>query len=369
LDFSELPPSKQWAALKYRGEKFAEVWFKPEGEPFALAFRIPRTSFQIPGMDQGLTAANLLKAVGVATEEVESWSHGDIEHSGMDGANPEFEQPFAAPPEDVSELNIYVNLKPPAEVAESDEADVPAESDATASEGDATVDDTAAASEGIAPAESCATPGEPDALNEGTAPVEVGAAVGAGGATGDSPVLWEDLESRWRTIVGVEAAIDNLRLMVEGMQAQMETAANRPLTTDEKLHATKADLASWARVKARVPFVLPKVREFIHRATWATGTPERKKLEDLFKDESPPEMPFPRLVKLSDQLENLLKDRQILSAHGVNVQQECKTVANEVLSTLRQLQSNAAANADRKRRAGRAKGKFFKDVRKLSGAD
>jgi hypothetical protein len=355
LDFSELPPSKQWAALKYRGEKFAEVWFKPEGEPFALTFRIPRTSFQIPGMDQGLTAANLLKAVGVTTEEVESWSHGDIEHSGMDGANPEFEQPFAAPPEDVADLTIYVSLKTPPQVEEPAQTDASVEDSAIASE-DSTPADGAAGSEDNTPA-------------EGTAPAQVGAAASAGGATGDSPILWEDLASRWRTIVGVEAAIDNLRLMVEGMQAQMETAANRPLSTEEKLHATKADLASWARVRARVPFALPKVREFIHRATWATGTPERKKIEDLFKDESPPDLPFPQLVKLVDHLENLLKDRQILSSHGVNVHQECKTISNEVLSTLRQLQSNAAANADRKRRAGRAKGKFFKDVRKLSGAD
>ena len=52
MKFSEQPPSKQWAALKYRGEKFAEVWFKPEGQPLVLAFRIPRGSFQIPGIGE-----------------------------------------------------------------------------------------------------------------------------------------------------------------------------------------------------------------------------------------------------------------------------------------------------------------------------
>jgi hypothetical protein len=36
MKFSEQPPSEQWAALKYRGEKLAEVWFKPEGEPFSI---------------------------------------------------------------------------------------------------------------------------------------------------------------------------------------------------------------------------------------------------------------------------------------------------------------------------------------------
>src|SRR5262249_22958622 len=46
VNFSEQPPSKQWAALKYRGEKIAEVWFKPEDNPFALTIRIPQKSFQ-----------------------------------------------------------------------------------------------------------------------------------------------------------------------------------------------------------------------------------------------------------------------------------------------------------------------------------
>src|SRR6266404_5133616 len=50
VNFSEQPASQQWATLKFRGEKFAEVWFKPEGDPLALQFRIPQNSFQIPGM-------------------------------------------------------------------------------------------------------------------------------------------------------------------------------------------------------------------------------------------------------------------------------------------------------------------------------
>src|SRR5213595_3981389 len=89
VSFSERPPSKQWAALKYRGEKFAEIWFKPEGEAFALTFRIPEKSFQNPGMRQQLTPENLLKAVAIPPEEVESWRHGDVSHSGVNGANPE----------------------------------------------------------------------------------------------------------------------------------------------------------------------------------------------------------------------------------------------------------------------------------------
>ena len=105
------------------------------------------------------------------------------------------------------------------------------------------------------------------------------------------------------------------------------------------------------------------------RATWVVGTPERKKLEDLFKDENPPEMSLPEMIKLVDQLENLLKDRQVLAAQGVTVCQECRTVANGIEGSLRNLKANAAARAAKRRRAGRPKGKFFKTIRKWSGAD
>src|SRR5262245_50484638 len=50
MNFAEQVPSKQWAALKFRGEKLAQVWFKPEGEPWALLFRVPQSSFQNPGI-------------------------------------------------------------------------------------------------------------------------------------------------------------------------------------------------------------------------------------------------------------------------------------------------------------------------------
>ena len=65
MNFSERPPSKQWATLKIREERIAEVWFKPEGESFGLRFRLPQRSFQIPGIVEQLTTKNLLSAVGI----------------------------------------------------------------------------------------------------------------------------------------------------------------------------------------------------------------------------------------------------------------------------------------------------------------
>jgi hypothetical protein len=179
MNFSEQGPSKQWAALKYSGEKFAEVWFKPEGEPFALTFRIPQLSFQIPGMDQQLTTENLLKAVAIAPEEVESWQPGDVSHAGMNGANPELSNPLPPPPQDVTHLDIYVRLKPPPGAVASNER------------------------------------GE----------LEIPSA------------KWEDLEARWKAILGIEATLDTLRISMEGLLAEMEASLTKTLTVELQSNA------------------------------------------------------------------------------------------------------------------------------------
>src|SRR5437588_12467581 len=171
VNFSEQPPSEQWAALKFRGEKFAEVWFKPEGEPFALTLRIPQKSFQLPDIGQRITTENLLKAVAVATEEVESWRQGDIVHSGMNGSNPELRYPLPPPPQDVAHLTICVSVKLPLQVVSSGE---------------------------------CCEP---------EIPLE----------------KLQDLEARWNAILGLETAIDQLRLRVEGAQSELEVASQRML--------------------------------------------------------------------------------------------------------------------------------------------
>ncbi len=310
MNFSEQPPSKQWAALKFRGEKITEVWFKPEGEPSALILRIPQKSFQIPGLGQQLTMEILLKAMGIEPAEVESWLHGDVSHPGMDGSNPELGTPLPTPQHDVTHLDILVRLKSPPQADASDGS------------------------------------GQPGVVSE----------------------QWQDLESRWKVILGMEATMDTLRMNMESLLSEMDGSLKKTLTHEEKLHAKRADLAHWTKAKNRVHHALPRMREFIHRAVWAMGAPERKQLGELFKNHLSPDDPIPQMNKLLGQLENLQKDRQVLSAQGVTVYQECKGLASNVQEALRTLQSNAAANAYKKKGAAKG-GKFFKQIRRMSGAE
>ena len=62
--------------------------------------------------------------------------------------------------------------------------------------------------------------------------------------------------------------------------------------------------------------------------------------------------------KVLEQLEHLLKDRQVLAAQGVTVCQECNSISTDVQGALRRLQINAAARPARKRGATGAKGKL-----------
>ena len=72
-------------------------------------------------------------------------------------------------------------------------------------------------------------------------------------------------------------------------------------------------------------------------------------LEELIKNHIRPRIPCPEMDQIEEQLENLLKDRQVLSAHGVSAYQDCKSIATDIQGALRTLQSNAAANATKKR--------------------
>ena len=301
MSFAEQPASKQWSALKYNGDNIAEVWFKPEGEPFGLSVRIPRTSFEIPGLREHLTVENLLKALGLAREEVETWSHEGASTADRDGSAFDLPLPPSPPPSpDVDHLTLHVRLKRPPEAA---------------------------------------------------APHE-------GGGPEVSEAKWQDLEGLWNGILGLEANIDTVRIRMESLLAEMEAAWQWSLTPEEKFHALNADVSQWTKAKNRVHHSLPKMREFIHRAVWAAGTPERKKLAELIKNYIEPRVPFPELDELADQLESLRKERQVLSAHGVTVYQDCKTIAMEVQGALRTLQANAKARRTKQRGAAKGKRKF-----------
>lgn len=301
MKFSERLPSSAWAALKYKGEALAEVWFKPGGDPLALAFQVPRGPADNPDARPRLTLDALLKAVGVGGEEVEAWRLGEAPDPGPDEPIPDLRTPLPPPPPDAPHLTVHVRLKqaapPPAPVEPSGE-DIPLEK-------------------------------------------------------------WQDLDARWQAVLALEAGITSLRLSMEGLRAELEGALRRSLTLEEKNYALQSDVAQWNRAKSRVHYALPKMREFVHRATWATATPERKRLEEVVKAHIEPRVPFAGADRVREELEHLQKDRQVLTAQGNAALQEGRGLAAEVQRALGTLQRNAADRARAKRSAGREKGKFF----------
>jgi hypothetical protein len=299
MSFSEQPPSKQWAALKYRGEKFAEVWFKPGGDLCALSFRIPSESFQIPGMAEQLTLENLLHAVAIVPDDVESWRHGEVTTSGTRGPETDLGKPLLAPPQHISHLEIDVHLKPPREAI----------------------------------------------VQEAPHDAEV------------STAMWHDLEGRWKSILGLEASVETLRISMESLLVELEGLWKKPLTIEEKTHAPRADVAQWNKAKIRVHNAVPKMKDFIHRAVWAMGAPERRRLESLYSEHIQPHVPFPRIDDVLKRLDELRKDRQVLSAQGKTVYQDCRAILAELQGVLRTLHVNAA-NAQKKKAAAGSKGRF-----------
>jgi len=213
------------------------------------------------------------------------------------GSNPELKSPLPQPPPDVTHLDIYVRLKP-SPLAESHEGGM-----------------------------------------------EIASA------------KWQELEPRWKAILGLEATIDTLRISMEGVRAEMEASLKRMLTGEEKLNALSNDVVQWNKAKSRVHFALPKAKEFIHRAIWAKGTPERKRLDEFFKNPIGAHLPLPEIDQVLEELEFWRKDLQVLSGQGVTVYQECKSISADVEVALRTLQRNAAARPAKKKGATGAKGK------------
>ena len=292
MNFAEQPPSLRWAALKHRGAGIAGVWFKPEGEPSSLLIRIPRASFDLPGIAAQLTPAHLLRAVGISADEVESWHRVDDSESG-----PELDRPLAPPPEEVPHLDLRFTLKSPAPAATADAS-------------------------------------EQASIPE-TTPVET----------------WQYLEGRWEAILNVESSVNAMRLSAESLRIEMEGAARKTLVLDEKANALSADLVFWNKAKNRIRYAVPKLREFIHRATWAAGAAERKQVEEYVLGHVRPRIPVPEVNRVVALFDSLLKNRQVLAAQGVLVAQEGRSILNEVEGALRTLQRNSASNAAKKKGA------------------
>jgi hypothetical protein len=179
------------------------------------------------------------------------------------------------------------------------------------------------------------------------------------GAQEVPPEQFQALEAIWRTILGLEVSIDSLRLAVDGLRNEMEAAFKKTLPVEDKLHALQLDVVQWTKAKSRVHYALPKAREFIHRAIWAAGLPERQRLAEIIENLIEPRIPFPEMDQVRPQLEHLQKDRQVLYGQGSSVQQECRGILAEIQRALSTLQRNSADNARKKRSAGREKGKHF----------
>jgi hypothetical protein len=164
---------------------------------------------------------------------------------------------------------------------------------------------------------------------------------------------WQAIDGLWKAILVLEAQIESARLASNTLRGEMETAFKQVLNVEEKLHASQADVAQWNRAKSRLHFALPKVREFVHRATWALAAVERKRLEEVIHTHVEPRLPLPDIDHVREELEHLQKARQVLLAQGHSVHTECRALTGETQRVLSQLRRTAADNARKKKDAKR----------------
>ncbi|HEX3149735.1 MAG TPA: hypothetical protein VHR66_16790 [Gemmataceae bacterium] len=306
MDSSEPVPTDDWAPLEHLWEDIADAWFKAEGETSSFMFRIPAERFQSADADRTITVEDLLDAAAIPREEVQSWRLDDAD-VGETWTNSDVCHSLPPPPPGASHLTVYIEMKPPAAAADDESAP----SDVTSTESDI------------------------------------------------PPDKWQALDAFWKTILGLEASIDALRLSMGSVASEMETAFRQGLAVEEKVNALQADVAIWNKGKSRIHYALPKLREFIHRATWATAAPERKQLEEIVKEYVEPRVSFKEIDEVRERLVHLQKDRQVLQAQGNSVNQECRGILAEVQRAHRTLQRNAADRVRKQKEARQTKGKYL----------
>ena len=133
------------------------------------------------------------------------------------------------------------------------------------------------------------------------------------------------------------------------------------MNVDEKVHALQSDVLNWTKAKNRVHYALPKVREFIHRATWATAAAERKRLEEVVKNHIEPRVPFAEMDQTREQMEHLQKDRQVLfsAEGGTRSTRNVRAILGEFSGRLARSRETQFKRHAINGRAGRDKGKHL----------
>src|SRR5262249_36295603 len=158
-----------------------------------------------PDIRRRLTIETLLKAVALATEEVESWRHGEFSNSSQDGSTGELRSLLPAPSSDLPHLDVHIRLKSPslvdsAEEIRQSEADV-----AASQQHDESQPQVAASQETDEP------PADGAASQENHEPLPQAVDAREMSASEIALTKWQDLQARWGAIVGVEAGIETMR--------------------------------------------------------------------------------------------------------------------------------------------------------------
>ena len=227
FDFSQRPPSAQWepVLLLQQPAVTGWVWFKPINFPQGLILLLPeQIDRNDPRIQPQLTVRRLTFALGIAGEQVLSWSVNGMHFEGQHGQNPLLDHPL---PPGVAGVDpgIYVSLQPV---------------------------------QLTAPVPQPMYGFDPQFQQQAGFPQHGGMPVGMAGAmaarnasvgqnraatTAELEII-DSIQAEWTTSLQMESELGRQRKQLVDMQAKLKSL-NRDLNTDERTYSSSQDKKDW----------------------------------------------------------------------------------------------------------------------------
>jgi hypothetical protein len=263
-EFALRPPSQAWEQLTVSGPTPRKIWawFKPAHIPNGIILRIPDDLWSQVVGGPPLTLRAMVLAAGVDPAFVLAWQQYGQQILGLNGANPLFDQPLAAPVAGVDpSIVVFVGVA-------------------------------------AVPLPLVQSPPVATAMPSGTSPA----------APTSQTELFEHIDMIWNSVLEIEKDQERLRKMLVDMSSRLK-GLNRDLGPDERLYSSREDKQDWQEARRWLRDCENKLRACIKEYDIGdqSSAGQRRWFEAIHSQFIVPRIPFEGMEQAATNFDYYLK--------------------------------------------------------------